>query len=106
MAAAAYAEFRAAVMLSGSFVEVYYLLRELAERLHKEDEKQAACVQHWMEFLVSAVRDNSYLTLGHGQQHYSTMPWGECKHCITRSFGPSEYEALEEAVDRMFGLAG
>jgi hypothetical protein len=106
MAAAALAEFRAAVMLSSSFVEVYYLLRELAECLHKEDEKQAVCVHHWMEFLVSAVRDNSNLTLGHGQQHYASMPWDECRHCITRSFGPTEYEALEEAVERMFELAG
>jgi hypothetical protein len=105
MAAKAYAEFRATVMLCGNFMEVFYVLQELCEKLHKEAEKRAACAQHWMDFLVSAVRENSYLTLGHGQQHYATMPWGECRHCVTRSFGPPEYEALAEAVDRMLWLA-
>ena len=105
MADAAYDEFLATVLICGSFVDVYYVLRRLAGKLHVDIDEKAACVQHWMGFLVASVRDNSFLTLGHSQQHSYTMPWGECRHCITRAFGPPEFEALEEAVMRMLWLA-
>ena len=105
MADVAYAEYHAIVLLSGSFVDVYHVVRRLSGKLHVDADEKAAFVQHWMGFLVAAVRDNSTLTLGHSQQHSVTMPWGECRHCLTCSFGPSEFEALEEAVMRMLWLA-
>ena len=104
MADEAFNEFLVTASICGSFIDVYHVLQRLGDQLHASADERSEFVQHWMGYLVAYVRDNSYLTLGHTNQHSYTMPWGECPHCITRAFGDTEFEALEAAVNRMLSM--
>jgi hypothetical protein len=100
----ALSEYLVTTSICGTFVDVYHVTRRLGDQLHVNPDDKSEFVQRWMGYLVGYVRDHSYLTLGHSTQHSATMPWGECRHCIERAFGETEFEALEIAVSRMISM--